>query len=101
MKEATQQAVGMPEPPRLLLEWSSPWREFVSAIGPALHRSPKRLAGEARGALPFPFMASAWVMTAASLSAAYVLPGHLASVQHTTPLPLPMYDVLYIPGNEL
>ena len=101
MREATQQAVGMPEPPRLLIEWSSPWREFVSAIGPALHRSPKRLAGEARGGLPFPGMAAAWVLEAVLLVAAIVLPGKLASLQPYTPLPQPKYDVIYFSGEEL
>ena len=33
---------------KLLVEWSSPWDEFLTAIGPALRKSPKRLAGEAR-----------------------------------------------------
>ena len=74
MKEATQPVVVMPEPPRLLIEWSSPWQEFLSAIGPALHRSPKRLAGEARtGTIPFPGMAAAWVFEAVLLVAAIVL----------------------------
>ncbi len=33
--------------PKLLVEWSPPWREFVSSIRPALARSERRLAGEA------------------------------------------------------
>ena len=32
-----------PEPPRLLVEWSSPWEEFKTAIRPALKKSPKAL----------------------------------------------------------
>ena len=37
----------MTEGPNLLVEWSSPWQEFRSAIRPALGRSPARdeLAG--------------------------------------------------------
>jgi len=102
MKEATQPVVVMPEPPRLLIEWSSPWQEFLSAIGPALHRSPKRLAGEARtGTIPFPGMAAAWVFEAVLLVAAIVLPGKLASLQPYTPLPQPKYDVIYFSGEEL
>ena len=34
------------ETPKLLIEWASPWEEFLTSIGPALGRSPKRLAGE-------------------------------------------------------
>src|SRR5207244_13543557 len=96
MKEATQPVVVMPEPPRLLIEWSSPWQEFLSAIGPALDRSPKRLAGEARtGTIPFPGMAAAWVVEAVLRVAAIILPGKLASLQPYTPLPHPKYDVIY------
>src|SRR5437879_12004427 len=102
MKEATQPVVVMPEPPRLLIEWSSPWQEFLSAIGPALHRSPKRLAGEARtGTIPFPGMAAAWVFEAVLLVAAIVLPGKLASLKPYHPLPQPKYDVIYFSGEEL
>ena len=44
----------MTDAPQLLIEWSSPWHEFCSAIGPALRRSPPRLSLEARAGL-FPF----------------------------------------------
>ena len=37
-----ESAVRWPEPPRLLIEWSSPWQEFKSAFRPALTRAPKR-----------------------------------------------------------
>ena len=40
----------MSDGPKLLIEWSSPWEEFVTSIEPALGRSPKRLAGEAQTA---------------------------------------------------
>ena len=32
---------------KLLVEWSSPWQEFLTAIRPALGRSPEPLDGEA------------------------------------------------------
>jgi hypothetical protein len=102
MKEATQHAVVMPEPPRLLIEWSSPWEEFLSAIGPALDRSPKRLAGEAHTTgLPVRGMAVGWVLEAVLLVMAIVLPSKLASLQPYTPLPQPKYDVIYFSGEEL
>ena len=41
----------MSDGPKLLIEWSSPWEEFVTSIEPALGRSPKRLAGEAQTGL--------------------------------------------------
>ena len=102
MKGVIQPVVVMPEPPRLLIEWSSPWQEFLSALGPALHRSPKRLAGEARtGVFPFEGMAVAWLFEAVVLVAAIVLPGKLSSLQPYTPLPQPKYDVIYFSGEEL
>ncbi|HYL12107.1 MAG TPA: hypothetical protein VEV41_03680 [Terriglobales bacterium] len=101
MKEAAQQVV-MPEPPRLLIEWSSPWQEFVTAILPALHRSPKRLAGEARtGIFPFSGMLATWILEAVSLLAVIILPGKLSRLQPYTPLPQPKYDVIYFSGEEL
>src|SRR5205807_461116 len=36
----------MTEGPKLLVEWSSPWQEFRTAVGPAFGRSPAALAGE-------------------------------------------------------
>jgi len=36
-----------PEPPRLLVEWSSPWEEFKTSLRPALQKPSKQLAGEA------------------------------------------------------
>jgi hypothetical protein len=39
---------------QLLIEWPSPWQEFLTAIGPALARSPRPLAGEAQSGL-FPY----------------------------------------------
>jgi hypothetical protein len=38
----------MIEGPKLLVEWSSRWDEFWTAIGPAFRRSPVPLAGEAQ-----------------------------------------------------
>jgi hypothetical protein len=54
-------------PPRLLIEWSSPWEEFVSAIRPAFSKSSKPLAGEARtGIFPYRGMLAGWVLEACS-----------------------------------
>src|SRR5579862_5520746 len=56
--------------PKLLVEWSSPWQEFLTAVRPALGRSPKRLAGEARtGLLPYRGMLISWVLEAVLLAA--------------------------------
>jgi hypothetical protein len=87
---------------KLLIEWSSPWREFVSAIGPALGKSPKRLAGEARtDSFPYRGMLLSWIVEVVLLLAAIVLPARLASLRPYQPPSLPKYDIIYFSGNEL
>lgn len=91
-----------PEPPRLLVEWSSPWAEFRTALGPALSRSPKALAGEARtGMFPYRGMLVCWVLECLLMIAAIVLPERIASLRPYQPPPLPRWDVIYYYGDEL
>lgn len=110
MKEGTQVApipettpvATVHEVPRLLVEWSSPWEEFRTAIRPALVRSPARLAGEARTEIfPYTGILAGWAFEALLLMAAVVLPGKLASMQPYTPPPKPKYDIIYFSGEEL
>jgi hypothetical protein len=97
-----ENAVQEPEHPRLLVEWSSPWEEFKSAIRPALSKSPKRLAGEAPvGIFPYRGMLVSWLLECLLLIAVIVLPTHIASLQPYTPPPLPKWDVIYYTGDEL
>src|SRR3984957_20944617 len=87
-------ATQWPEPPRLLVEWSSPWEEFKSALRPALVRPPKPLAGEAPiGMFPYRGMLVSWVLECLLLIAVIVLPDHIASLQPFTPPPKPKWDV--------
>lgn len=88
--------------PQFLVQWSSPWQEFTSAIRPALKRSPKRLAGEAPvGIFPAKGMLAGWILEILVVLAAAILPGKLARLQPYTPLPKPKYDVIYFSGEEL
>jgi Gram-negative bacterial TonB protein C-terminal len=88
--------------PQLLIQWSSPWEEFVTAIRPALARSPKPLAGEAPIKIfPVRGIAIAWLAEALLLSAAIIIPAKLASLQPYTVPAKPTYDVIYYTGNEL
>lgn len=92
----------MNDAPKLLVEWSSPWQEFLSAVGPALRKSPKRLAGEARtGLLPYRGMLVSWVLEAALLVGIIILPAKLSTLRTVTPPPLPKYDIIYYSGDEL
>src|SRR5713226_9669500 len=91
-----------PEPPRLLVEWSSPWEEFKSALRPALARPPKRLAGEAPvGMFPYRGMLVCWLLECLLLIALIVIPERFASLQTLTPPTRPQWDVIYYSGDEL
>jgi hypothetical protein len=88
--------------PKLLVEWSSPWQEFVTAIRPALGRSGDRLAGEARsGLFPYRGMMISWVLEAALLVAVIIVPTRLAKMRPYSPPALPKYDIIYFSGEEL
>jgi len=91
-----------PEPPHLLVEWSSPWEEFKSAVRPALTRPPKALAGEAPiGMFPYRGMLVSWLLECLLLIALIVLPEHFVSLEIPTPSTRPQQDVIYYSGNEL
>src|ERR1700687_2324194 len=91
-----------PEPPHLLVEWSSPWEEFKSALRPALARSPKALAGEAPiGMFPYRGMLASWLLECLLLIALIVLPEHFVSLEIPTPSTRPQQDVIYYSGDEL
>jgi hypothetical protein len=87
---------------KLLVEWSSPWEEFRTAIRPALRKSPAPLAGEARSELfPYRGMLACWFVECVLLIAAIVLPSRIAALA-PKPLPaFPKYDVIYFSGDEL
>lgn len=92
----------LPEPPRLLVEWTSPWEEFKSAVRPALSRSPKRLAGEApTGLFPYRNLLATMAVEALLIWVAIILPGRLEALRPHAPPSLPKYDVLYYYGDEL
>ena len=94
--------IGLHSGPKLLVEWSSPWEEFVTSIRPALARSPARLAGEApHGIFPYRGMLTSWVVESLLLVAAIFLPARLARMRPYVPPRLPSYDVLYYSGDEL
>jgi len=97
-----ENSVQWPEPPRLLVEWSSPWEEFKSALRPALARTPRRLAGEAPvGIFPYRGILVSWVLECLLLIAIIVLPERYASIQTPTLPARQHFDVIYYSGNEL
>jgi hypothetical protein len=91
-----------PEPPRLLVEWSSRWEEFKSAFRPALARSPKRLAGEAPvGMFPYRGMLLCWLLECLLLFAVIVLPERFERILPPAPPTRLHWDVIYYSGDEL
>jgi hypothetical protein len=87
---------------KLLVEWSSPWREFVTAIRPALARSPKPLAGEARtGLVPYRGMLASWIVEGAVLALGIMLAQKIDSLRPVELPSMPTYDVIYFTGEEL
>jgi len=100
--EPVRQQERWPEPPRLLVEWSSPWEEFKTAIRPALKKSPKALAGEAPvGIFPYRGMLTAWVAECILLIIVIFVPVEIARLNPAPVLPKPTWDVIYYSGDEL
>ena len=92
----------MSDTPQFLIEWSSPWREFVASIGPAIRRSPPRLGSETRaGLFPFRGMLLAMVLEIAALTAGAMV--HLDRIEPTSfqPPPPAHDDVVYFSADEL
>jgi hypothetical protein len=88
--------------PKLLIEWSPRWHEFVTSIRPALARSTASLAGEAPcGIRPYRGMLATWLIEAFLLFVAIVLPTKLAQLRVYVAPKLASHDVIYYSGNEL
>ncbi len=86
----------------MLVEWSSPWQEFVSAVGPALRRSPPKLNGETRAGL-FPWrgiLVVVLVEVAAALATAVAHPGESTALAALEEQPR-SHDVIFFSANEL
>jgi len=88
--------------PKLLIEWSPRWKEFVTAIRPALSRSGPRLAGEAPvGMCPYRGMLTSWGIEAFLLFVVIVLPVKIAQLRPYVAPKFTSHDVIYYSGDEL
>ncbi len=97
-----EEAVELHEAPKLLVEWSPPWREFVTSIGPALARSEARLAGEAPfGLIPYRIMIPSYLLEAFVILAVIIVPVKLALLRPYVAPKLSSHDVIYYSGDEL
>ena len=101
LEEAVKEYVP-PNPPSLLVEWSSPWQEFVTAIRPALARSHARLAGEAPyGIFPLRGMIPVLLVQAFLIFAVIVIRVKLEQLRPYVAPKLSGHEVIYYSGDEL
>jgi hypothetical protein len=97
-----EEPIAVRDAPKLLVEWSSPWREFVESIGPALSRSEARLAGEAPfGLIPFRIMVPSYVVEGLVILSAIFLEAKIAELRPYVVPRLTSHDVIYYSGDEL
>jgi hypothetical protein len=91
----------MNDSPQLLIQWSSPWRDFISAVGPALRPSPPRLHVEAHaGLFPLRGMLFAFLLEVAALATAIVYPSGAFQPEAVRPSSQ-THDVIYFSADEL
>ena len=94
--------VQLDDAPKLLVEWSPRWHEFVTSIGPALARSGPRLAGEAPlGIQAHRGFGAALVLQLLLLLALIALPRQIDRLRPYAPPKLQPYEVIYYSGDEL
>jgi Gram-negative bacterial TonB protein C-terminal len=95
-------AIPVHDAPKLLVEWSPRWEEFVTSIRPAFGRSGSRLAGEApHGVSSHRSMAAALLLEVFLLFVVMVLPRQIARMRPYAAPKLVPYEVIYYSGDEL
>lgn len=88
--------------PKLLVEWSSRWDEFVTSIRPAFARSRPRLAGEApHGIFPYRGMLASLLLESFLLFVVAVLPRQIDRLRPYAAPKVRPYEVIYYSGDEL
>jgi hypothetical protein len=96
------EATELHDVPKLLIEWSSPWEEFVTSIRPALARSTSHLAGEAPyGIFPYRGMLTSLLIEAFLIFVVIVVPMKIAQLRPYAPPKLTGHEVIYYSGDEL
>ncbi len=95
-------AVERHDVPKLLVEWSSPWQEFVTSLRPALGRSEARLAGEAPfGLVPFRIMIPSYLLEAFLIFATIIVQVKITEMRPYVAPRFSSHDVIYYSGDEL
>lgn len=90
----------MNQSPQLLIQWSSPWQEFLSALGPALRPSPPRVHMETRaGLFPARGLLLAFLLEAAAVAVMIARP--IAIQPDPAQVAPEPHDVIYFTADEL
>lgn len=88
--------------PKLQVEWSSRWLDFISSIKPALQRSEARLAGEAPfGLIPFRIMIPSYVLEAFLIFLGIAIQVKISELRPQVVPRFSPHDVIYYTGDEL
>jgi hypothetical protein len=88
--------------PKLLIEWSPRWQDFVTSIRPAFARSGARLAGEApHGIFPYAGLLASLLLEAFMLFILIIIPKEIAKLRPYAPPKMQPYEVIYYSGDEL
>jgi hypothetical protein len=94
--------VELHDAPKLLVEWSPRWEEFVTSVGPAFARSGARLAGEApHGIFPYRGLLASLLFEAFLLFVVIVVPRQIARLRPYSAPKIQPYEVIYYSGDEL
>ena len=97
-----EDAIHLHNEPKLLIEWSSPWHEFVTSIRPAFARSGARLAGESpHGLFPYRGLIASWLLEAFLIFVVIVLPREINRLRPYSAPKLRPDEVIYYSGDEL
>jgi hypothetical protein len=88
--------------PKLLVEWSSRWDDFLTSIGPAFAHSRPRLAGEAQtGIFPYRGMLASFLLEFFLLFVVMFLPPQIDRMRPYSAPKLTPDEVIYYSADEL
>ena len=97
-----EERIELHDAPKLVVEWSSRWHEFVGSIRPALARSERRLAGEAPfGLVPLRVMIPSFLLEAFVIFIAIVVQVKIEELRPYVAPRISSHDVIYYSGDEL
>lgn len=100
--EVSTKVIELYDAPRLLIEWSPRWHEFVTSIGPALSPSGPRLAGESpHGGVPYRKITVSLLLQCFFVFVLAVLPHEIQGLRPYAVPKLKPYEVIYYSGDEL